>query len=366
LGAEHNVEIDMKTIMFEPGTKFLVCSDGVTRHIPDEELRSLLVNQEDSFTTCQTIKRLCYERGALDNLTAVVIAISGEGESKFDESSETIDDFEADTIAAARPALANNNVFGNLNEISEVIPGDPQEIPDDSDTDELLEERNQDDGGGIEIPINQQNDSVDKMSFESNSEDSKEDSQDIVKKDIKSYRVEEKSGLGWVGSILSGILWLLIGGVIGVLGYHYWSNNFNQPVNLEATVAVDKQLLDYESDRRAVDQNPDVYLSVNVNPKQAQDHYLIGRAHLLTGNAEAAKISLEKAQELLTEADPVNKKVLENDIAIALANIAEGKTKIEVKSPGVEESKPANKSVPETDEPLSQTEDAGQPLSNNN
>ena len=35
LGAESDVEIDLKTIMIEPGTTFLLCSDGITRHIGD-------------------------------------------------------------------------------------------------------------------------------------------------------------------------------------------------------------------------------------------------------------------------------------------------------------------------------------------
>ena len=44
LGAEPTVEIDMKTIMFEPNTAFLLCSDGITRHINDFEIRELLID----------------------------------------------------------------------------------------------------------------------------------------------------------------------------------------------------------------------------------------------------------------------------------------------------------------------------------
>jgi protein phosphatase len=35
LGADYSVEVEMKTIMIEPNTTFLVCSDGITRHIDD-------------------------------------------------------------------------------------------------------------------------------------------------------------------------------------------------------------------------------------------------------------------------------------------------------------------------------------------
>src|SRR5258706_7787258 len=42
LGAEPTVAIDLKTIMIEPGTAFLICSDGVTRHVNDQELTGVL------------------------------------------------------------------------------------------------------------------------------------------------------------------------------------------------------------------------------------------------------------------------------------------------------------------------------------
>src|SRR4051812_1810881 len=42
LGAESGVEVDMKTIEVEEGTAFLLCSDGITRHLPDNEIRDLL------------------------------------------------------------------------------------------------------------------------------------------------------------------------------------------------------------------------------------------------------------------------------------------------------------------------------------
>src|SRR6267142_556882 len=47
LGAEESVEVDMKTIEVEEGTSFLLCSDGITRHIPDNELRQILLTHSD-------------------------------------------------------------------------------------------------------------------------------------------------------------------------------------------------------------------------------------------------------------------------------------------------------------------------------
>lgn len=75
LGAEQGVEVDMKTMEVEDGTEFLLCTDGITRHISDNELRQLLVLNNDLDEVCRELKRRCYERGAEDNLTVVVVRV---------------------------------------------------------------------------------------------------------------------------------------------------------------------------------------------------------------------------------------------------------------------------------------------------
>jgi protein phosphatase len=75
LGAEQGVEVDMKTIEVEEGTEFLLCTDGITRHISDNELRQLLVVNNNLDAVCSELKRRCYERGAEDNLTVVIVRV---------------------------------------------------------------------------------------------------------------------------------------------------------------------------------------------------------------------------------------------------------------------------------------------------
>src|SRR4051812_23716731 len=65
----------MKTIEVEDGTLFLLCSDGITRHIPDQEIRDLLMSGQNLDDICAEMKRRCYERGAEDNLTAVIVRV---------------------------------------------------------------------------------------------------------------------------------------------------------------------------------------------------------------------------------------------------------------------------------------------------
>ena len=100
LGAETGVEVDMKTIEIEDGTAFLLCSDGITRHIPDKEIRDLLAAPQEVEAICAEMKRLCYERGAEDNLTAVIVRVGDRA------SADTLSIEDDPTIQTTRSALA--------------------------------------------------------------------------------------------------------------------------------------------------------------------------------------------------------------------------------------------------------------------
>lgn len=73
LGADARVEADLKLVTIDDRTSFLLCSDGVTRHIPDEELQKLMLSGAHPNNICTQIKEICFARGAEDNLTAVIV-----------------------------------------------------------------------------------------------------------------------------------------------------------------------------------------------------------------------------------------------------------------------------------------------------
>jgi serine/threonine protein phosphatase PrpC len=100
LGAEASVEVDMHSFEVERGTVFLLCSDGITRHVPDEELSTVLNNARTLDAACEELKRRCYERGAEDNLTAVIVRVGGEG-----GGAQAGDTDEEQTIIRERPNL---------------------------------------------------------------------------------------------------------------------------------------------------------------------------------------------------------------------------------------------------------------------
>jgi protein phosphatase len=111
LGAEASVEVDLRSFEVEGGTLFLLCSDGITRHIPDEELSTLLRSARDLEKTCAEMKRVCYERGAEDNLTAVLVRVGGNASARRvpdEDDEQTIIRERSD----ARSSLSSSDAHG--------------------------------------------------------------------------------------------------------------------------------------------------------------------------------------------------------------------------------------------------------------
>jgi len=161
---------------------------------------------------------------------------------------------------------------------------------------------------------------------------------------------KKKGGIGIIGSIISGILWLLIGILIGALGYHYWMKSNEANTINQTTSTVNTKLLEYEQKRRVVDDDPAQFIANNVKPESAVDYYFLARAHFLVGSFEGVQNELKKAQELLGDVEEVNRGVLENDISILLGKVdsSENKKEAEKSSKEKEKQSPASKSASET------------------
>jgi protein phosphatase len=54
----------------------LLCTDGVTKHVSDDEIREHLSRTEPAATTCRTLVDLALERGGTDNITAIVLRVA--------------------------------------------------------------------------------------------------------------------------------------------------------------------------------------------------------------------------------------------------------------------------------------------------
>src|SRR5205085_12600580 len=70
-----DVDVELKSIVVRECTRFLLCSDGIYRHMEDEEIARVLAQTKDLQRAADELKRIVLSRGADDNLTAVVVQV---------------------------------------------------------------------------------------------------------------------------------------------------------------------------------------------------------------------------------------------------------------------------------------------------
>jgi len=305
IGAERDVDIDLKTIMIEPNTTFLLCSDGVTCHIEDYELRELLLDNSDPKQVCEKIKQICYRRGAEDNLTAIVVKVAVQKQAADEE----------ETISSAKTASADSSSL----ELA------TQELKVSSAT----------------TNSEQHNESPEKEAISSDKSSSVRIEKQPV--DQVSEPISEQKT-----SVLSKIFWSLLlvalGVILGAVIYHFALLRYGKlEVNtarsdlppsdlppsdmprpsLESTEKVEIPNIEYvsfEDNRRNVDKDPNRYIELSRGQAETpEDFYLLGRAYFLTGKYLQAKEAFEKAKTQLDKAKQVNKPTLETELAIGLA-----------------------------------------------
>ncbi len=345
LGAEGTVEVDMKTIMIEPNTSFLLCSDGITRHINDFEIRDLLLNIKNPADTCQKMKDICYSRGAEDNLTAVIIKVIGEAEPTEFQANSLIEDDEP-TVATARQSSAEPTLTSATDNYDEIptrglempaamqTPTENYPIP--VETFNNLKE--EDEAYLMDEPASAIAETAPATLPETTDLSVKADEQretPVVvqrkstedEKTLSNYGEPEKNG--FFGKLLSSILLLLIGAILGVAAYYSWllfgAPKADTPVLTPQTTNIPKNSTDIL--RHDVESKPlEVIKQYRATPpKDAADFYLYGRSLLLTKNYEEARNAFIEARNRLKDVtDADNKAILATDITMGLT-IAEDK-----------------------------------------
>jgi serine/threonine protein phosphatase PrpC len=279
LGAEDNVEVDMKTIEVEEGTEFLLCTDGITRHISDNELRQLLVMGDDLESVCAELKERCYERGAEDNFTAVIVRVGNR--IKADQRLENLEP----TISPDTQPILVANENGNQTMVG-AKPAPSLVAP-----------------SRIAFPA------------------PAADPQPVVAQEKLNVAApaSEKSGGGVARFVMFVVVLALIAGAFYAGAKYrdrvpFLAANTATPTPTPTPVKTPEEpFLQFERARREVDRDPHAWLANDIGkellnsgiqkPLESPNPeflYLYGRANLLTGNAEEAAAGFEAA---ITRAD---------------------------------------------------------------
>jgi PPM family protein phosphatase len=77
LGTDEEVQIDTFSLEARPGDVLLLCTDGLTRHVPDERIAGVLGRAADAESACRELVADALEGGGSDNITVVVARMQG-------------------------------------------------------------------------------------------------------------------------------------------------------------------------------------------------------------------------------------------------------------------------------------------------
>lgn len=75
-GREASPEVATDDILWDD--VMLLCSDGLTKHVTDEEIKAHLTQSTSAESTCRTLVELTLQRGGTDNVTVVISRLKRE------------------------------------------------------------------------------------------------------------------------------------------------------------------------------------------------------------------------------------------------------------------------------------------------
>ena len=73
VGVRPSVEPDLAELSPEANDVFVLCSDGLTGHVRDEEIAETVADGVDPQEAVDRLIRLANERGGEDNITVVIV-----------------------------------------------------------------------------------------------------------------------------------------------------------------------------------------------------------------------------------------------------------------------------------------------------
>ncbi|HEX2688013.1 MAG TPA: protein phosphatase 2C domain-containing protein, partial [Kofleriaceae bacterium] len=92
LGIGDECKVATFVVPLADGDRFLLCSDGISEYVPENEVGEVLTKQTSPARAAQRLVDLALERGGGDNATAVVVRVLEAGETPLPAEQRTKDD----------------------------------------------------------------------------------------------------------------------------------------------------------------------------------------------------------------------------------------------------------------------------------
>lgn len=81
LGVDEDVEVDLFSLALEEGDRLLICSDGLSGMVSEDEMTEILNNESDPQRAADVLVDMANEAGGEDNITVIVIDVGAESSS---------------------------------------------------------------------------------------------------------------------------------------------------------------------------------------------------------------------------------------------------------------------------------------------
>jgi protein phosphatase len=78
IGEKEKLEMGSYHVVLNPGDRLLLCSDGLSGMVPDEELLEISGHQPDLMIACQMMVEAAKQAGGHDNITAIIVQMNGD------------------------------------------------------------------------------------------------------------------------------------------------------------------------------------------------------------------------------------------------------------------------------------------------
>ena len=83
LGAQPEIEVDAEEHLLFPRDVLILCSDGLTRMVPEPEIAGVLQAETNPIRAAEELIALANERGGPDNITVVIVRIDKDSKGWF-------------------------------------------------------------------------------------------------------------------------------------------------------------------------------------------------------------------------------------------------------------------------------------------
>ena len=103
LGPEPDVQVDRHTHAARAGDVYLLCSDGLTSMLSDDEVGGVLRSSSSLDAAADSLVRAANQSGGRDNITVVLFKLDEEGEETSDAESTMVGELKAEDITPQAP-----------------------------------------------------------------------------------------------------------------------------------------------------------------------------------------------------------------------------------------------------------------------